>query len=208
MLTGHHVQVRDGDAEAPWEDWLLCTPDPAASFAGQDGHTYTFRSRACDLLDRIQAWPAAKWDDAFTTVLLEPGPVLITSDKEAHPRHAGPGDTVAFTIHLRNTGNLTGSVELSDPLPAGLALTDGPWSSPGLPPPSLAGNTVVWSGNLAAGQTDAIIGFDAEVLDLDPGETLTNVVWIESDGELPLRRWISVHGETRLYLPLLFKSNP
>ena len=206
VLTGHHVQVRDGDAEAPWSDWLYCTAASAASFAGQAGHTYTFRSRACDLFGRTQAWPVARWQDAFTTVLLQPAPVLITSDKEVHPLQARPGDTVQFQIHLRNTGNLTASVDLNDPLPAGLSLTAGPWISPGLPAPSLAGNTLLWSGSLASGQTGAVIAFEAEVVDLAPGETLTNVVWID-DGSSPLlRRWATVHSGGYVYLPSVVKT--
>ena len=99
-------------------------------------------------------------------------------------------------------------MELSDPLPTGLALTAGPWSSPGLPAPSLAGNTILWSGTLAAGQTDAVIGFEAEVVDLDAGETLTNVVWIDDGSNPLLRRWVAVHNPIYIYLPLVIKTTP
>lgn len=204
VLVGHDVQVRDGDTGAPWTDWLTCTPDTSALYGGQDGHTYTYRSRACDLFGRGQAWPAGAWQDTFTTVLLQPAPVLITSDKGAQPLRVEPGDRVTFEIQLHNTGNLAASVEISDPLAADLVITAGPWSNHPHAPVVIS-DTIHWSGTLAAGQTGIVVGFEAEVLDAGPGDVIRNVVWID-DGVHPLlRREVALHGQACVYLPLIVR---
>jgi len=207
VLVGHDVQVRDGDAGALWSDWLTCTTTTSAPFHGQDGHTYTFRSRARDAFGNLEDWPAGKWQDTFTTVLLQPAPVLITSDKTAQPLSVHPGDVMEFQIHLNNTGNLAASVQITDPLPDYLELTAGPYSSHP-PDPVFADGTIAWTGSLAAGQTDVAIGFDAELLYMPPGGVVTNAVWID-DGVPPiLRRQVAVSGRWPVYLPVVLKTSP
>ncbi len=205
-LVGYDVQVRDGDAEALWTGWLTDTVAVSAVFAGEDGHTYTFRSRAHDLFGGEEAWPSDRWQDAFTTILFEPAPVLITSDKVAEPPSASPGEQVAFRIHLRNTGNLEATLQISDPLTACLELVTGPYSN--YPPEPLFlsdTRTIVWEGMLAAGQTDVTIGFDALVLDM-PETGLANIAWID-DGVHPiLRREVRVRRGHRLYLPVILRQ--
>jgi uncharacterized repeat protein (TIGR01451 family) len=203
-IAGYDVQVRDGDAASPWTTWLSDTTTTSAVFGGQDGHTYAFRSRAWDSLGNLEAWPANKWQDTFTTVLLEPAPVLVTSDKVAQPLDVRPGDRMEFQIHLRNTGNLAASVQVTDPLPANLALASGPWSNL-LPDPAFISNTVAWSGTLAAGQ-DGSIGFEAWVLDVPPGRVVTNAAWIDDGVHSPLRREVAVRGWRPVYLPLILQS--
>ena len=205
VLTGYDVQVRDGDAEALWADWLTDTSGTSAVFHGQDGHTYSFRSRARDLWGRVESWPAGGWEDTFTTVLLEPSPVLITSDKTASPRCVYPGDEVEFHIHLDNTGNLMATLLMADPLPANVAVTAGPWISPTLPPPALISSTVTWNGTLAAGQVGVTIGFRARILEVEPGEAIVNVAWID-DGQSVLHRQVTIRRCVRLYLPLVVKQ--
>lgn len=206
-LASYDIQVRDGDTEAPWTPWLMATTVTSAPFTGLDGHTYTFRSRARDLFGNEEEWPAGGWQDTFTTILLEPAPVLITSDKVAQPVWVHPGDVVEFQIRLNNTGNLAANVQATDPLPVNLALTAGPWST--LPPdPTFEGSTITWNGDLAPGQTDVTIGFDAQVLALSPGGMVTNVVWIEDGVHPALRRQVVLQGRNRLYLPLILKARP
>jgi uncharacterized repeat protein (TIGR01451 family) len=205
VLTGYDLQVRDGDAEASWINWLTDTTATSAIFSGQDSHTYTFRSRARDVSGHLEAWPANGWQDAFTTVLLEPAPVLVTSDKVAQPLYVRPGDVMEFQIHLDNTGNLEASVRITDPLPACLELTAGPYiNSPHSPAPAFEDGAITWNGMLAAGEGDVAIGFEARVLDLLPTGIVTNAVWID-DGVHPiLRREVSTR--CRFYLPAILKN--
>jgi uncharacterized repeat protein (TIGR01451 family) len=206
VLTGYDVQVRDGDAQAPWANWLTGTTVASALFHGQAGHTYTFRSRVRDLFGRVEGWPAGDWQDTFTTVLLQPAPVLITSAKVAQPLCVFPDDVVEFQIHLGNTGNLAASTQVTDPLPPNLSLTFGPWSSSGLPAPTFADGTISWGGTLAAGQTDAIIGFEAQVLDVQPGEAIVNTAAIDDGVHAALHRQVTLKGCHRVYLPLTLRA--
>ena len=206
VLTGYDLQVRDGDAKAPWTGWLTATTGTSADFHGHDGHTYTFRSRARDLWGRVESWPGGDWQDTFTTILLQPAPVLITSGKTAWPVCAYPGDEVQFEIHLNNTGSLTASVQVTDPLPANVTVTAGPWISPTLPPPALISGTVAWNGALTAGQTGVTIGFTAQVLEIAPGETISNIAWIDDGIHLALQRRAAIKRCMRLYLPLIAKA--
>jgi uncharacterized repeat protein (TIGR01451 family) len=205
-LASYDVQVRDGDAGAPWTDWLLGTGATSALFNGQDGHTYTFRSRARDTFDNVEDWPANEWQDTYTTVLLEPAPVFITSDKAAQPPHVHPGDVLEFQIHPKNTGNLAAGVQITDPLPVYLELAAGPTSNHPPDPVYLSDtHTIVWSGTIAAGQTTVAIDFDARVLDVAPGGLVTNAVWIDDGIHAVLRRQVTVSGRWPCYLPLILK---
>jgi uncharacterized repeat protein (TIGR01451 family) len=207
-LASYDIQVRDGDpaelrAGAPWTDWLTGTTDTSALFSGEDGHTYTFRSRARDLLGNVEAWPSGAWQDTFTTVLLEPAPVLITSDKAVNPARRGPGDVVTFTIHVVNSGNLVASVQVTDPLPAGLSLTAGPSvDPPGSPQPAVISDTVVWSGTLASSPPGVTISFEAKVLSLPSTGPIINVAWIDDGVHPPLSRQATVNRHWRIYLPI------
>jgi uncharacterized repeat protein (TIGR01451 family) len=207
-LESYDIQVRDGGPEAEWTGWLTATEATSVLFNGQDGHTYTFRSRARDAFGNQESWPTGTWQDTFTTVLLEPSPVLITSAKEATPLRARPGDTVQFQIQLRNSGNLQASVLVTDPLPLELSLTAGPFITPThLPSPVYAANTINWNGTLAAGQTDVVIWFEAMVLTVPYDGLIANTAWI-SDGLHPiLKREVTINGRLPLYLPIIITYN-
>jgi uncharacterized repeat protein (TIGR01451 family) len=203
-LASYDIQVRNGDTEAPWTDWLTETTATSAMFSGEEGHTYTFRSRARDLFGNVGAWPTGDWQDTFTTILLQPAPMLITSAKVAQPLNAHPDDIVEFQIHLSNTGNLAASVQISDVLPAYLALTSGPWSN--YPPdPAFVSDTILWSGAVDAGQTDVAIGFEAELLYVPSGGVVTNAAWIDDGAHPPFQRLVTVGGRWQVYLPIILK---
>jgi uncharacterized repeat protein (TIGR01451 family) len=206
VLASYDIQVRDGDTTAPWADWLTNTTATSKLFAGQDGHTYAFRSRVHDVFGRVEAWPGGDWQDAFTTVLLQPAPLLITSDKVAQPRYAQPGDTIAFQINLRNTGNLVASVRITDTLADYLELTGTAVSSqPPEPVYDSDATTLYWHGSLAAGQNAVMISFDARVLRLPPSGLVTNVVWIDDGVHPVLRRQVT--SWHRICLPLVLKNS-
>jgi uncharacterized repeat protein (TIGR01451 family) len=206
VLTSYDIQVRDGDAEAPWADWLISTADTSAIYNGQPNHTYTFRSRAHDVFGRVEEWPANGWQDTITTLLSQPAPVLITSAKVAQPLCVFPGDVVEFQIHLDNTGNLAAGIQLTDQLPANLYVTTEPWISHDLPDPILVGNTLTWSGTLTVGQTVVAIGFETQVLDVEPGEEIVNTAQIDVGANPTLHRQVTLKGCQRFYVPLVLKD--
>jgi uncharacterized repeat protein (TIGR01451 family) len=209
-LSGYDVQVRDGDASSPWTGWLHNTLATSAVFVGQGGHTYAFRTRARDAFGNQEGWPLGAWQDAFTTVLLGAAPVLITSEKVADVSYVQPGEVTAFQVRLRNTGNLSATVVLSDPLPVGLSLTHGPWISPtSAPDPIVVGRTILWNGTLGytPGGAQVTIGFAARVPDLPSRGAITNTVWI-GDGVHPrIRRWATLHVGYWLHLPVIFRKS-
>jgi uncharacterized repeat protein (TIGR01451 family) len=205
-LASYDIQVRDGDADAPWTDWLSETAATSATFSGEDSHTYTFRSRARDTSGNTEAWPSGDWQDTFTTVLLTPAPVLITSEKEASPTHAAPGTEVTFEIHLVNTGNQPASVAIADPLPAALSLTSVPSVEPaGLADPVVVGDTIYWNDTVASGSSGVTIVFDTEVLSAPAGGLMVNEVWID-DGIHPVfGRQATVSSYFRVYVPIIVR---
>ncbi len=205
MARGVDVQVRNGAVNAPWTNWLTCTLGTSALFAGQAGHTYTFRARACDLDGRIQVWPTDPWADTFTTVLLEPAPVLITSAKTAQPMNVDAGDVVEFEISLRNTGNLAATVQITDSLPTALELAAAPWSTQS-PDPVVDGPEIQWSGTLEPGGAGVTIGFQARVVEIQPGGVTSNTVWINDGVHPAFRRQVEVAGWQRIYLPLVLRD--
>jgi uncharacterized repeat protein (TIGR01451 family) len=207
-LASYDIQVRNGGPEAGWTNWLSGTGATSALFSGQDGHTYAFRSRAKDAFGNQESWPTGAWEDTFTTVLLNPAPVLITSVKETTPQRARPGDNVQFQIKLENSGNLQASVMVTDLLPSDLTLTAGPSITPThLPDPTYVGDTIGWNGTLAAGQTGAVISFETLVLSVPPGGLITNTAWISGGLHSVLIRPATVNGRLPIYLPIIVKDN-
>ncbi|HSJ53799.1 MAG TPA: DUF5107 domain-containing protein [Anaerolineae bacterium] len=202
-LDGYDVQVRDGDATAPWIDWQVDTPLTVGLFDGEEGHTYAFRSRVRDLAGNVEAWPANNWDDAFTTVLLQPAPVLITSSKVVQPLAVNPGDRLEFQVHVINTGSLAANATMTDALPDWLALANQPWSTAGNPP-SVDGETITWSGEVPAGGAVSI-GFEAWLSFGPPGGVVSNTAWI-NDGLHPARAVQAVARVwQRMYVPLVMR---
>jgi uncharacterized repeat protein (TIGR01451 family) len=64
-VAGYDIQVRDGPSGA-WSDWLIGTGATSASFTGQDGHAYYFRSRAAGVGGYYEPYPSNA--DALTIV--------------------------------------------------------------------------------------------------------------------------------------------
>ncbi len=69
-VASYDVQVCQDNCTGPtpiWSDWLVGTTQTTATFQnGQDGRTYSFRSRAHDRAGNSEAWPAGP--DASTLV--------------------------------------------------------------------------------------------------------------------------------------------
>jgi uncharacterized repeat protein (TIGR01451 family) len=209
-VRGYDVQVREGDAEQPWTDWLTGTVASSAVFTGEVGRTYTFRTRAWDAYGAMEPWPPNAWQDKHTTVLLEPAPVLVTSDKVAQPLTVRKGDVMEFQIHLKNTGNLNATVQVTDPLPSTLRLTNVPWSNQP-PDPVVVDDTITWSGTVETSDSvwvgGVAIGFEAEVLTVPTSGVVTNAFWVDDGVSPPLRRQITVTGLfAEWYLPLVMRA--
>ncbi|MBN1483715.1 MAG: DUF11 domain-containing protein [Chloroflexia bacterium] len=131
------------------------------------------------LLNRVEIDDGAggAWTrQAGTRVLAGPQPDLGGSDKEA-PESALAGDTLPYTITLRNGGWVSASVQLTDSLPPSLTVV-----TASLPAGMAhAGGQLTWSGTVEVG-LDVVLGFQAVI---DPGAApdtlLLNVVEI-NDG--------------------------
>jgi Tol biopolymer transport system component len=64
-VASYDLQYRDG-ANGTWTRWFTATNQTAATFTGQYGHTYYFRSRARDYANNLEAYPSVP--DAMTTI--------------------------------------------------------------------------------------------------------------------------------------------
>lgn len=64
-VASYDLQYRDG-VNGAWTNWLVATNQTAATFTGQYGHTYYFRSRARDYASNLEAYPSSP--DAMTTI--------------------------------------------------------------------------------------------------------------------------------------------
>jgi uncharacterized repeat protein (TIGR01451 family) len=148
-IAAYDVQVRDG-YEGTWTGWLADTAETSGTFSGAHGHTYFFRARARDRAGNWEPFGDEEWGQAFTTVLIEPAPVLVTSHKSAMPRCFPAGQTVAYAVVISNTGNQVASATLTDTPPAQMVvLTETLAATSGLAP-TYAGGQIHWSGTVAA----------------------------------------------------------
>jgi hypothetical protein len=66
-IKQYDIQV-SSDGGNSWDDWLTAATLTWGDFTGVNGHTYYFRSRACDNAGNVEAYPATA--DAHTTVTL------------------------------------------------------------------------------------------------------------------------------------------
>jgi uncharacterized repeat protein (TIGR01451 family) len=205
-VAAYDVQSRAG-YEGQWSDWLTGTATVSASFSGTHGQTYFFRARARDEAGNLGDYGDDEWGQAFTSVLLTPSPVLVTSRKSAIPTLARPGQAISYTVRLSNTGNLTATnVALTDHLPATLALVSGTLKADQGSLMLAAGDVMTWRGKLPPGQerrlTYALTATSATTL----GVPLTNTARLLADGLAPLARRASVMYQHRVYLPLLSRA--
>jgi uncharacterized repeat protein (TIGR01451 family) len=99
-VASYDLQVREG-MEGAWTDWRR-TPGTAisATFNGENGHTYYFRSRAEDSAGNIEAWPES-WDAKTTVSLMGPPDLRIA--KHA-PRLVHPKSWITYTLTVTNVG--------------------------------------------------------------------------------------------------------
>jgi uncharacterized repeat protein (TIGR01451 family) len=126
-IASYDVQFKDGYWGA-WTDWFTATTSISGTFSGADTHTYFFRVRARDWVNNLSRYGPDDFGDNFTTVLLNPAAVLEASSKTA-PSLFSAGQAIPYLIAVKNSGNLTGNVYLTDTLPLSLTLISARTSS-------------------------------------------------------------------------------
>jgi uncharacterized repeat protein (TIGR01451 family) len=205
-VAAYDVQSRTG-YEAQWSDWLTGSTTSSAPFSGTRGQTYFFRARARDGAGNLSAYDSEEWGQAFTSVLLTPSPVLVTSRKSAQPMVATPGQAVSYTVLLSNTGNLTATnVALTDHLPASLALVSGTLKADQGSLMLSPGGVITWRGMLPPSQERRLTFALTTTTATSLGVPLTNTARLLANGLAPLARQASVIYYYRLYLPLLSRA--
>jgi hypothetical protein len=212
------VQVRDG-YEGTWADWLVSTTAISDTFTGEHGHTYFFRARARDQSGTEEPFGDEEWGQAFTTVLTQTAPVLVTSRKAATRRYFPADHTVAYTVLISNTGNLAASAALTDTptgnLTASAALTDTPpvgmivltetLDATSVPTPTYTGGAIHWTGSIAPGTEVQVTYALSPTAVITYGVPLTNTAEIAGSVLGPFTRQETVMKMHPVYLPLVLR---
>ena len=191
----------------PWADWLTGTTGTSASFHGQATATPTPFAAA-----HGTSWAASKTGLPTTgktpspPCWLEPAPVLITSGQGGLSRCACSPATWSSsrsTWTTPATWRLTS--RLTDPLPANLTVTAGPWISPDLPPPTLSAapspGTAPWPPARPASPS----ALRPRCWTSNRARQIVNIAGID-DGQSVLHRRATIRRCVRLYLPLVVKQ--
>jgi len=204
-IATYDVQVRD-DYEGTWTGWLTGTAATSATFTGTPGHTLFFRARARDVYGNLEPYGDEEWGQAFTTVLVEPAPVLVTSRKAATPDRFGPDQTVAYTVLISNTGNRAATAVLTDTPPAQMVVLTGTLAATAGPTPTYADGQIRWTGDVAPG-SEARVTYTLSSTAATPlGMPLTNTAEIAGSVLGPLTRRETVVQAHILWLPVVMQA--
>jgi uncharacterized repeat protein (TIGR01451 family) len=206
-VVGYDVQYRAG-FDGSWVNWITHTAVLSASFEGVHGQTYFFRARARDSAGNLGDFGSEEWGQAFTSVLLMPSPVLVTSRKLVKPLAPSVDQLVTHTVLVSNTGNLLATaLALTDLLPVTLAVVSGSLSVNGKGAVIVSGGVITWRGLLPPGQefrlTYALRASQATSL----GVPLTNTIWLAADGIAPFVRRAVIVYHRSVFLPLVVKRS-
>ena len=129
---------------------------------------------------------------------------LQTSTKRVQPVRPGPGDTLTYTIVLRNPGPDLPSVRVTDTLPSGVYYLDDLWASSG----SYAdtGGVITWSGSVTARQPVTITFGVTVGLDILEPTYIGNVALLDDGlGNLLQRSAGVIVNGYAVYLPLVMR---
>ncbi len=204
-VLNYDLAVRDGDSGA-WTDWLTRTTQAAGTYTGQDGHTYSFRVRARDIFGNVEAWRDDAWGDAFTSVLVTPAPVLITSAKQPLNATYPPGSAVTFTLSLRNSGNLTAAARLTDTLPTVMTLLTHTLTATGGAPVAGDGR-ITWQGEIAAAAQVTISYAMSPTAGVNLLTPITNTAAFAGGIHAPFWRQASIRYAYQAWMPLITKNH-
>ena len=130
--------------------------------------------------------------------------------KEVSAAQARPGDTLAYTITIQNTGDTEASAWLTDTLPAGeltytggLTATTGAWGE--------ASGTITWTGSLTSSEA-AIVTFAAQIASPAGGQPrfdVVNTAEVTGTGTLVLDSVTTTAIVTfEVRMPLIFNDYP
>jgi uncharacterized repeat protein (TIGR01451 family) len=205
----YHVQFRDG-YEAAWTDWLTNTRAISATFTGEHGHTYLFRARNLSI---GQPFTNEEWGQAFTTVLTQPAPVLVTSRKTAKwdvmPMLSGtialPVEVVSYTVLISNTGSLAAGAIITDPVPLGMSVIPQSLTADSGLQPVYAGGVIQWNGAVHAGES-VRLRFALAPAALRRGDKITNTVEIAGSVLGPFTRQAVTVWAWPVFLPVVFRQ--
>ena len=205
-VAAYDVQVRDG-YEGTWTDWRTDTTATSGTFdSGVHGHTYFFRSRASDTLGNQEPYGDQEWGQAFTTVLTETAPVLVTSRKSATPHQFGSDQTVEYTIFISNTGNLSATAALTDTPPAEMIVLMETLAATSGPAPTYAGGWIHWSGVVEAEAAVRVTYVLSPTAATPFGVPLTNTAEIAGSVLGPFTRQEMVMRASFVWLPLVVRG--
>ena len=204
-IATYDVQVRDG-YEGTWTGWLTGTSATSGTFTGTPAHTYFFRARARDRSGNLEPYGDEEWGQGFTTVLVEPAPVLVTSRKAAAPCRFGPDQTIAYTVLISNTGNLAATATLTDTPPAQMVVLTNTLAATAGPPPTYADGQIRWTGVVTPGSEVRITYTLSPTAETPLGMPLTNTAEIAGSVLGPLTRRETVVQAHILWLPVIMQK--
>jgi uncharacterized repeat protein (TIGR01451 family) len=204
-IDTYDVQVRDG-YEGTWGDWLNETPGTSGTFTGTHGHTYFFRARARDSAGNKEPFADAEWGQAFTTVLTEPAPVLVTSRKSAIPFRFHPNQPIQYSVVISNTGNLTAAATLTDTPPTAAAVLVETLASTSGPEPIYTDGQIHWSGTVGAGAEARVTYKLMPTTILPPDVPVVNAAEIAGSLLGPFTRRATVMQAHLVWLPLVTRG--
>lgn len=123
---------------------------------------------------------AADGTSEFSPVYTAAIPILHAGSSKTVAREtAAPGESLAYTITLANTGTGTATAIMTDTLPAGLSWADNASATSGVLTWESAYDRLLWSGSVAVGGTvviDFAVRLDAG---LSNGETIANTAMVD-----------------------------
>jgi len=209
-LGTFQVQARDG-YEGTWTDWLANTNEISASFAGKHGHTYFFRART--IAPQLNAWGDEEWGQAFTTVLIEPAPVLITSRKAGawntlmvlSNTELLPVEVISYSVLISNTGNLAATAVVTDLIPSETTVLAETLVADHGAPPAYADGFILWSGTLPLGESVQFSYALVPMLTVLPGDRFTNTATIAGSVLGPINREVVTIYPWVCWLPTVLR---